>query len=138
MLKISELYNQQDIILKRKESIFKEVLKKCHHRIKLTAKMYPQNCFCYYIIPKIIYGIPLYKLDECLQFLSKNLIENGFKVYYTHPNLLYITWFKEDTKEIVQKEMPKSILKDYKSIDDYKPSGNLIYSSCAFLSVNMK
>ena len=138
MIKINELYDQQDKNNKRKESIYNEVLTKCHHRIKLTAKNYPDNCYCYYTIPKIIYGIPLYNLEECLRYIMNKLIENGFKVYYTHPNLLYITWFKEETKSITNKPENKMLFKNYKSIEDYKPSGNLIYNSKSLEFLNKK
>jgi hypothetical protein len=142
MINISELYNQQENNNKRKESIYKEVLTKCHHRIKLTAKMYPDNCYCYYTIPKILYGVPLYNLEDCLKYMSENLIENGFKVYYTHPNLLYITWFKSDTKNNSnsnnKKIETKHIMQNYKSIEDYKPSGNLIYNTNSLELLNKK
>ena len=52
---------------------------------------------------------------------------NGFKINYTHPNLLIITWFKkEEPKQSVLFNGTKT---NVKSINDYKPSGNLIYNS---------
>ena len=137
MIKITDLYKTQEENIKVKESIYKEVLTKCHHKIKLTAKTYPTNCYCYYVIPKIIYGIPLYNFENCLKYISNNLSENGFKVYYTHPNLLYITWFKEETLKN-DKSNTKHVLSNYKSIEDYKPSGNLIYNSKSLELLNKK
>ena len=54
--------------------------------------MNPLTCWCFYIIPKFIYGIPLYNLEECLNYIVSHLNKNGFMVNYTHPNLLLISW----------------------------------------------
>ena len=40
--------------------------------------------------PIFIFGIPSYNKNECIQYIFKKLIQNGFKVLYTHPNLFYI------------------------------------------------
>ena len=53
--------------------------------------------------------------------------------------LLYITWFKEETlKNDKSNTSNKHILKNYKSIEDYKPSGNLIYNSKSLEVLNKK
>ena len=48
--------------------------------------------FCFYNVPKYIFGIPLYDIKSCVMFLVTALVKNGFDVKYTHPNLLYISW----------------------------------------------
>ena len=40
--------------------------------------------------------MPLYNLAECVEYLVRMLSDNGFKVAYTHPNLLLITWFENN------------------------------------------
>lgn len=141
MINIDDLYTKQKEKDKKKKEIYEEVLKKCHHRIKTTAETYPEACYCNYIIPQFIYGIPLYNSVECTRYLLEHLSKNGFKVYYTHPNLLIISWKKSDINKEQNNPPPKKITYEkgkYKSIEDYKPSGNLIYNSNSLELLNKK
>ena len=133
---MDELIEDKQKVLNRKTKIYEEILKKCHHRIKNVSKQNPLMCYCLYIIPKFIYGIPLYNLPECINYLFEKLTENGFKVYYTHPNLLIISWIhlKEKKKITASSMQPK----EYKEIDNYKPSGNLIYNKSNLNVLNSK
>ena len=137
MININELYNKQDEKIKKKLEIYDKVLEKCHHRIKLTAFNEPNLCYCYYVIPKFIYGIPLYNLQECVRYLFNCLNKNGFKTYYTHPNLLIISWIRDGT-QINKSNVLNAKSKDYKVIEDYKPSGNLIYNTNSLEILNKK
>jgi len=136
MINMDELIEDKQKVLDRKTRIYEEILKKCHHRIKNVSKQNPLMCYCLYIIPKFIYGIPLYNLPECVKYLFEKLTDNGFKVYYTHPNLLIISWIhlKEKKKITATSMQPK----EYKEIDNYKPSGNLIYNKSNLNVLNSK
>ena len=68
------------------------------------------------------------------QLLIRNNIEieqeKGFNCRYCHPYTLLITWAKSG-KYIENNKNDKEINKldlMYKNIDDYKPSGNFLYS----------
>ena len=151
LIDISELHKKTRDQREKKIKIYEEVLKKCHHRIKLVSKLTPMNQWCFYLIPKVLFGMPLYNLAECVEYLVRMLSDNGFKVAYTHPNLLLITWFENDSGQGGQYpnlvNMEKSINKtrpritnsssinnnqNYRSIDSYKPSGNLVYNQNSF------
>ena len=102
----------------------------------LTATPPERNedyCFCFYTVPTYIYGIPLYDQTSCILYIINNLIENGFDVKYTHPNLIYISWLNKTNKHN-KNHKKTNILKieesknNYKQITDYKPSGNFIYN----------
>lgn len=136
LIDISELHKKTREQRDRKIKIYDTVLKKCHHRIKLVSELTPLNQWCFYLIPKVLFGIPLYDLGECIEYLVKILSENGFKVAYTHPNLLLITWFENDTNGQFNRidSIKKTIFNsnknngNFKSIDSFKPSGSLIYN----------
>lgn len=140
LIDISELHKKSREQRERKIKIYDTVLQKCHHRIKLVSELTPMNQWCFYLIPKVLFGMPLYNLAECVEYLVKMLSENGFKVAYTHPNLLLITWFESDTnggeynrlisikKSILDANKNKNKNENFKSIDSFKPSGNLIYN----------
>ena len=153
LIDISELHKKTREQREKKIRIYEEVLKKCHHRIKLVAKLTPMNQWCFYLIPKVLFGMPLYNLAECVEYLVKMLSDNGFKVAYTHPNLLLITWFENDQggqypnlvnmRSITssgsrQRSQLSNSQNNYRSIDAYKPSGNLIYNQNSFNLLEQK
>ena len=148
LIDINDLHRKSREQRDNKIKIYDEVLKKCHHRIKLVSDLTPLNQWCFFLIPKVMFGMPLYNLAECVEYLVKMLSENGFKVAYTHPNLLLITWFENDYSgqypnlkqfEMTQQKYNKPSNRldyhsknnsngNYRSVDTYKPSGNLIYN----------
>jgi hypothetical protein len=136
MININELIEDKQKVLDRKTKIYEEILKKCHHRIKNVSKQNPLIGYCLYIIPKFIYGIPLYNLNECIKYLFDKLVENGFNVYYTHPNLLIISWIHLKEKKNIS--VSGSHNNEYKEINNYKPSGNLIYNKSNLNVLNSK
>ena len=53
--------------------------------------MVNENC-CWYVMPEVIIGIPMYDYRDCTAYVIEKLRENKFVVRYTHPNLLFISW----------------------------------------------
>ena len=35
---------------------------------------------------------PKYNTQECITYVIEKIINNGFQIKYTHPNLLFISW----------------------------------------------
>ena len=73
-------------------SVFNKIIKRIHSKIKHISNKNNAEQYCWYLVPEIIIGIPRYNLNECTSFVIHNLRDNGFKVIYTHPNLLFISW----------------------------------------------
>ena len=49
--------------------------------------------FTTFVVPEIMIEFqPQYNCGECTAYLMGKLDENGFRVKYTHPNLLFISW----------------------------------------------
>lgn len=137
MINIDELNKINEDKFKKRLEIYDKVLKKVHERIKNIAYSARGGVFCFYIVPSFIFGIPIYDINTCIVYIVNNLIKNGFIVNYTHPNLLYISWFKRKNK-IEYKKKEETILKpkeDFKKIENYKPEGKFLYdiSSIDFL-----
>ena len=91
MVNIDSLHREQQEKLERKKAIFVKILQDCHNKIKLTAKNSKSATECFYPVPKYKFGVPLYDMRGCILFLTKSLVNNGFDVWYTHPNLLLIS-----------------------------------------------
>ncbi len=92
MVNIDSLHREQQEKLERKKAVFVKILQDCHNKIKLTAKNSKEANNCFYTVPKYKFGVPLYDMRGCILFLTKSLVNNGFDVWYTHPNLLLISW----------------------------------------------
>ena len=94
MLNISDLHEFDNKKEKIKTEIYERILTKCHNKIKLVAKNGTK--FCWFETPEIIIGQPYYNVIDVTIYMKNKLIENGLKVNYYNPNILYISWNKHD------------------------------------------
>ena len=118
-LNLDELCKQQKITHEHKVKIYQKILARVHKKIKTVSRQRSNNKFCVYLLPEFVLGIPRYDMANCTTYVVEKLMENGFQVKYTHPNLLFISW---------QHYIPSHVRADYKkrtgvSIDGY---GNVI------------
>jgi hypothetical protein len=161
--------NLDDLYEKKKQddlntvASYNKILTKIHHQIKIASRQKINNQCCWYVVPEFVFGIPCYDIKACIIYIVKTLEDNGFKIKYTHPNLLFISWnhwipdyvrieYKKRTgiaidgfgNEIGKKEDKekdkngKEIKLDkkslFKSIQTYKPSG-IIYNEDLLKSI---
>ena len=105
-LNIDELYikkQQQDLNILTN---YNKILVRIHNKIKYVSKnLINENC-CWYLMPEVIIGIPMYDYRDCTAYVIEKLRENKFVVRYTHPNLLFISW-KHWVPSYVRNEIKK-------------------------------
>lgn len=116
---LDELYHRKIEIEKHRISIYNKILNRIHNRIKLTSRQYVKQQYIFYIVPEFIIGLPTYDITECISYIIQKLIDNGFFIKYTHPNMLFISW----THYIPQYEREKIKKKYNIKVDKY---GNVI------------
>lgn len=107
-INLDELYEkkqQRDI---NTMNCYNKILNRIHSRIRLTSQQQQQinNQFCWFIVPEIMIGIPMFDHGACTAYLIDKLRDNGFIVRYTHPNLLFISW-KHWVPSYVRSEIKK-------------------------------
>lgn len=144
LVNISELHEKQRQKNNSKINGYNSILKKCSNRIKFMSDKH-QSC-CFFEIPEFVFGIPLFNSKECIRYIIKKLMDEGFMVIYTHPNLLYISWDIEYTQTPTLKDKPRghnnyqnnnqsnnrfnnnsnNNNNNFKLISDYKPSGKFL------------
>ena len=140
-LRINELYNvRNEKNLKRLE-IYDSVLVKCHNRIKYNSNL--EKTYCFYQIPEFIIGVPLYNIHEMRKYIINSLKNNGFQIMYIDPNWLFINWSQTKMDNLVNKSFKKQKNKNekdkqFKSIDNYKPDGSLIYDESTIMDLSNK
>ena len=112
-LNISELLNRVVSKQKRRTAIFDEILKKCHFRIEKAANN--EKYECAYEVPQYVVGLPLYSMEDCIDYIKEQLSQNGFAVTYVFPVTLKITWFPPAPKEKPAEEEPPYAAIGYKN-----------------------
>tara|TARA_B100000214_G_scaffold375038_1_gene359762 strand:- start:7568 stop:7996 length:429 start_codon:yes stop_codon:yes gene_type:complete len=114
------IHQKNNIRLKK----FDEILTKIHNRIKYNAKL--EKTYCFFHIPEFIIGVPLYNVGDLKNYVINSLKRDGFQILYIDPNWLFINWDISTIKKGVKQKKQKPPKKEYKLIDEYKPSGNFI------------
>ena len=89
MINIHNLNLERQNLEKRKTLVFKKILLRIHNKIKIANKL---NNFCYYEIPSIVLGMPLFNLRKCSDYIYEQLISQGFKVTRVDYNKFMIYW----------------------------------------------
>ena len=131
---------------------YNTVLDRIHKRIKTTSRQRHDNQSCWFVVPEVLIGVPRYDVRPCIAYLVKELEENGLRVHYTHPNLLFISWahwIPDYVRMEVKKQTGAQIdglgdVKDnskkekFNSIDTYKPTGRFAYSEDLFRKIETK
>ena len=111
-LNIHDLYKSVDQRKENKKRSFESVLKKIHAKIKQAAAH--DHFACFYVVPEVVVGIPLYNITECIEYLVNALKNNGFIIRLMYPNTIYINW---DPKEI---NKTSTLSLSYRNADDHQ------------------
>lgn len=122
---------------KKKEQQIKcylQVLNICHHKIEKYVSY--QKSFCMFDVPEFVSGYPLVDVIECIEFVSKQLMQDGFEVMYIFPKFLKISWNVQTEESPLPRVDPNvrtithTVEKGnkcfIKPISDLKPSGNFV------------
>jgi len=91
-INLDDLYKQKKTTEEHKIKIYQRVLARVHVKIKTTSRMRNSDRFTFFLLPEFILGVPRYSMVECTSYVLDKLIDNGFRVKYTHPNFLFISW----------------------------------------------
>ncbi|MBD23764.1 MAG: hypothetical protein CMG46_01975 [Candidatus Marinimicrobia bacterium] len=134
ILNINELYNTS----KRKElnkiKLYNELLQKCHNRIKLYAQH--EKTKCIYRVPEYTIGYPLYNYNDLKEYIINSLQNNGFIIKDSLSGIL-ISWDK-NTNGGIDNRVTKGSEELYRPIEDYNPTGNILYNQNSLLSIQNK
>ena len=136
-LNINSLFEEQDKKVLNRLKLFDDILVQIHNKIKLNSKN--KTFYCTTSIPEFLIGKPLYKVEDLRKYLIDSLKRDKFDVLYMHPNLLFISWErKKNNKRSVKKVLNNNSNNTFKKIDDYNPTGNLLYNDNILSNINSK
>lgn len=91
-ISLDDLYEERQQADAFQVEIYKKVLTRIHKKIKMTARLKTNNTHCFFLIPEMMFGCPRYDTQKCITYVIEKLVNNGFHLKYTHPNLLFISW----------------------------------------------
>ena len=109
-ISIADLYTMKNKKDKIKTNTYNIIIEKCHAKIKNIAQQGGMNIF--YEIPYIMIGLPLYDINDCIEYVVDALRKNGLLVQILpHPNhnTIYISWKPQDVnvkKQLTSSKMP--------------------------------
>jgi hypothetical protein len=92
----AELQREKRDRERKRAAIFGDVLSKVYSRI--TAKAALNWVRMVYEVPRYVVGMPLYDVAACVRYLCKHLRGNGYMLEVYEPNVLYISWDREETE----------------------------------------
>lgn len=97
-LSIHELYQLRNKKRNKQLEAFNKVLDMCHRRIRMAANTGVTDCF--FEVPGMILGLPLYDHNECVQFVIDALCKSGLQAEKVPNNntTLYITWHPQKVR----------------------------------------
>ena len=143
-LRINDLYSKKNEKNLKRLEIYDSVLVKCHERIKYNSNF--EKTYCFFQIPEFIIGTPLYNINEMRKYIINSLKTNGFNILYIDPNWLFISWGHVNNEKSISKKFKEKKKNDknentnqqFKSIDNYKPDGSLVYDESSILNLSNK
>lgn len=85
-----ELNKQIENKKKRVKQVFDKALESCNRRIQSAAAV--QAYECVFNVPTFVLGFPLYDVDECMDYVLRKLVSNGFITEVVPPRSIRISW----------------------------------------------
>jgi hypothetical protein len=95
-ININKLRNEVELREQKKIKIFDKILDLCYQRI-LNSNQKNDDYSCTYIVPNVVFGLPLYNVNDCVSFVINKLIEKGFNVVFAFPTTIHISWKPNDS-----------------------------------------
>lgn len=101
MMQVEDLYKGRKSRDTARLKAYNKLLEQIYHKIRVTSQLptHPDNLL--YTVPSFIFGLPRLDLQDCIVYLVYQLRTAGFKVHYTYPNLLNISWRHYETNYIL-------------------------------------
>ena len=90
--KVTDLFAKRQVRDNARLKAYNEILRLIHHKIQKAAEIQDHPSSIIYTVPPFILGLPKLDLEDCIVYLVHMLRQGSFKVRYTYPNLLSISW----------------------------------------------
>lgn len=89
---IDKLFVAADKRAKHQIFLYERILARVHTHIRDFNKFAPTAKQTAFSVPPILFGEVDYLLDDCIAFIMRRLEDNGFSVWLSGLNRIYISW----------------------------------------------
>ena len=113
ILSIKELDKETKVKKTVKNDAYNEVLKECYAKVKTRNKLGYKSIM--YKVPSILFGYPLYDVNDLATFIIRKLQKGGFTVYIVQGSLL-ISWEKQKQQQRPPKTPVQLVSKEKKKV----------------------
>jgi hypothetical protein len=86
MISIQNLHAEVMARQSKRYEIYEEVFQKVVSKIKYENTK-SDTCYCLYKLPVLVFGVPLYNLGACAEYIINRLKEHYFQVNFMPPNI---------------------------------------------------
>ena len=94
-ININKLRGEVEAREQRKIKIYEKILELCYQRI-LNSNQKSDEYSCTYIVPNVVFGLPLYDVNDCVRYIMNKLIEKEFDISFAYPTTIHISWRPDD------------------------------------------
>lgn len=94
MLKAREVWNEQEQRRLNRMAAMTPVMTQIQAKIRQQAIHNTGAPYIVYEVPTYVFGYPLFKLSEALEFLTKEYSAAGYWVWVVDAKYLFISWMK--------------------------------------------
>lgn len=98
-ININKLRSQVEERENKKNKLFEKILDLCYQRI-LNTNEKSDSYNCTYIVPNVVFGLPLYDVNECTKYIMDKLLEKGFEITFAYPTTIHISWMPDNKKAV--------------------------------------
>ena len=91
-INLDDLYERKKLHDISTTNNYNKILNRIHNKIKTTSRLQLTEQYCWFLVPEMMIGVPRFNQATCIAYVIDKLEKNGFKVRYTHPNMLFISW----------------------------------------------
>lgn len=86
----SDIYQQKRKKDAQRLSVYRSILGRVYKKIKECV--IKEESYCFYEVPEMKYGVPLYNMRDCIIFIINNLQSKGFATKYVDPHIIFVSW----------------------------------------------
>lgn len=89
-IKAGDIIKSQREREKKRENIYKNIYTLIENKILQSSKS--DYYYTYYEVPSYVYGLPIYNVEDCIDYVTRRLEKNDFTVKYQGDYTILITW----------------------------------------------
>jgi hypothetical protein len=94
MLKARDIWDEQEYRHEQRMAAMRPVMAQIHGRIRKQAITNPNAPYIVFEVPSYVFGYPLFKVADAINYLHRELTTSGFQVWVTDEKYLLISWLK--------------------------------------------